>query len=111
MWTLVGDVDCYLLFWGYCDIDFDLSSIQIVYRAYLLYYVRYGYPKLDTRIQIQVLEWCMLCEGTVTLTFLSVYEKRIHNIFPTCFEYAVSNFAYGCSLMLEITAYYFGNHG
>ena len=60
----------------YRDIDFDLSSIQIVYRAYLLYYIRHGNTKFNTRIQIGVLEWCMLFEGTVTLTSSLSFLKR-----------------------------------
>ena len=55
-------------FGGHYDIDFDLSSIQTVYSAYLLYYIRHRNPKFDTRIQIRVLEWRILFEGTVTLT-------------------------------------------
>ena len=36
VWTNFCDVECSVLF---CDLDFDLSSIQIVYRASLLYYL------------------------------------------------------------------------
>ena len=37
MWMHLGVVDCSVLFLDHCDIGIDLSSIQIVYGAYLLY--------------------------------------------------------------------------
>ena len=60
-------MNCRVLFWGHCDLDLDLSYLQIVYVEYLLYFLTYN-SKFDFRIHIGEVECYLLFKVTVTLT-------------------------------------------
>ena len=64
-------------------------------------------PKFDLRIHIGVVECCILFKVPVTMTSGLVLEKWYPRHISYIFKVAISNFMYGCILMLEIASFYF----
>ena len=68
--------------------------------AHISYIIKGRNPKFGMWVHL----WVAKCR----VPFFEFFFKiRIRNISPTRFEVAISNFVFGCVLMLEIVAYYF----